>query len=78
MVFVREKETAMAPMITIETGTPGFDHLHVLSDNRDEWSSGAENAYRHVLGELDAWSRRHDAPRGLNSWIAEEAVRRSW
>lgn len=68
----------MAPMITIDTVTPAIKRPQTLSDNRDEWSSGAECAYRHVLGELDAWSRRHDAPRGMNSWIAEEAVRRSW
>jgi len=65
-------------MITIDAAAGTINRPPVLSDDRDEWSSGAASAYRHVLEELDAWSRRHDAPRGLNSWIAEEAVRRSW
>jgi len=78
VVSVSEKENTMAPMITIETATRANNRPHTLSGNRDEWSSGAESAYRHVLGELNAWSRSHDSPRCLNAWIAEEAVRRSW
>jgi hypothetical protein len=33
-------------------------------------------ACRDVLRQLDAWCRSHGAPSGLNSWIAEEAIRR--
>ena len=52
----QEKETAMAPMITIESATRAINRPYSLSDDRDEWSSSAESAYRHVLWELDAWS----------------------
>ena len=79
MVFVRDKETEMAPMtVNIEAAQPTIEHCHVLSINRSEWSSGAQNAYREILGELEAWSRRQDSPKGLNTWIAEEAIRQSW
>jgi hypothetical protein len=43
-----------------------------------DWPAGALAAYRSVLGELEGWCRAHDAPRLLNSWVAEEAVRRGW
>jgi len=79
VVFVRKKETEMAPMaVTIQTASPPIEHCRFLPKNRNDWSTNAQDAFREVLGELDTWSRRHDAPRGLNSWIAEEAVRRSW
>jgi len=78
VVFIREKETEMAPMTTtIATATPAIEHCHLLPESRREWSSGVQNAYRGVLNELDTWCRKYDAPKGLNSWIAEEAVRRS-
>ncbi len=68
----------MAPMTaTIATATPAIEHCRLLPERRPEWPSGAQSAYRGVLDELDAWCRNNDAPRGLNSWIAEEAVRRS-
>jgi len=68
----------MAPMaVNIETAAPVIEHCHVLPKNRNDWSSSARTAYREVLGELEVWSRRQDSPKGLNSWIAEEAVRRS-
>ena len=79
MVNVREKETLMAPMVVnIEPATPSIEHFHILPTNRCEWSSGAQNAYREVLGELDMWSRRQDGSKSLNSWIAEEAIRQTW
>jgi len=75
----RERETKMAPMtVTIEAATPPVEHCHALPTNRGEWTTGAQNAYREVLGELDAWSRRQDASKNLNAWIAEEAIRQSW
>jgi hypothetical protein len=79
MVFVRDKETEMAPMtVNIESTTPVIEHCLVLPKNRNEWSSGARTAYREVLGELEVWSRRQDLSKSLNSWIAEEAIRQSW
>ena len=69
----------MAPMVVnIEPANPSIEHCHILPTNRSEWSTGARNAYREVLGELDMWSRRQDASKSLNSWIAEEAVRQTW
>jgi hypothetical protein len=77
VVSDREKETEMAPMTTtIATVVPGIGRCHLLPDNRRDWPSDEQDSYREILTELDAWSRRHDAPRSLNSWIAEEAVRR--
>ncbi|HSL17513.1 MAG TPA: hypothetical protein VLB51_06360 [Methylomirabilota bacterium] len=40
-------------------------------------SAADRAACRDVLRQLDAWCRSHDAPSGLNSWIAEEALRRA-
>jgi len=68
----------MAPMTTtIATAFAGIGPYRLLPDDRRDWSSDEQDSYREVLAELDTWSRRHDAPRSLNSWIAEEAVRRS-
>jgi hypothetical protein len=69
----------MVPMaINIEAATSPTEHFHALPENMEDWSSGARNAYREVLGALDSWSSRQDASKSLNSWIAEEAVRQSW
>ena len=77
VVNVREKETEMAPMIVnTETAAPVIRPCHLLPNNRHDWPSVEQESYREVLGELDAWSRRYDASKSLNSWIAEEAVRR--
>jgi len=79
MVYVRDKETEMAPMaVNIATATPVIEHCHALPINRSEWSSGAQTAHHEVLGELDAWCRKQDSTKVLNSWIAEEAIRQSW
>lgn len=79
MVSVKKKETEMAPMIvTTETAASVVGPCYLLPGNRRDWPSDEQDTYREVLAELDTWSRRHDAPRNLNSWIAEEAVRRSW
>lgn len=79
VVTVRERETEMAPMTaSIETTASPIEHCQALPTNRGEWTPGAQNAYREVLGELDAWSRRLDSSKSLNSWIAEEAIRQSW
>ena len=40
------------------------------------WLPGGSQS--RLLRELNSWSRDHDWPMSTNSWIAEEAVRRSW
>ena len=68
----------MAPMIAkSDSATPAIGPCQLLPNNRHDWPTDEFDSYREVLAELDAWSRRHDAPRSLNAWIAEEAVRRS-
>ena len=49
------------------------------SSTRDQRCRSAADraACRDVLRQLDAWCRSHDAPSGLNAWIAEEALRRA-
>jgi hypothetical protein len=61
-----------------EAASRPIEHNHILPVDRGDWSSDARRAFDHVLGELDAWSRQHDAPKSLNSWIAAEAVRQAW
>lgn len=79
VVLVREKETAMAPTaVNIQAASPSIEHYRFLPKSRNDWSTNAQNSFREVLGELDAWSRKQDLSRSLNSWIAEEAVRQSW
>jgi hypothetical protein len=51
---------------------------NILPDEREEWPDTASREYRRILRELNSWSRAHDWPMSSNSWIAEEAVRRSW
>jgi hypothetical protein len=63
---------------TVEAAVQPVDHTHVLPMDRADWSAGAHRAYDQVLAELDSWSRKHDASKTLNSWIAEEAVRQVW
>jgi hypothetical protein len=62
----------------IKSTYPAVEHCHALASSRDSWTPDARTAYQQVLGELDRWSRRHDASSSLNSWIAEEVVRRVW
>ena len=67
----------MAPMpVNIEAATPPIEHSHLLPKNRRDWPATDQDSYREVLEKLDAWCRAHDAPKSLNSWVAEEAVRR--
>jgi hypothetical protein len=58
--------------------TTYFAAVEVLPVNRDEWPDEAGREYSRLLRELNSWSRDHDWPMSTNSWIAEEAVRRSW
>jgi hypothetical protein len=50
----------------------------LLPNEREEWPDTASTEYRRLLRELNSWSREHGWPMSSNSWIAEEAVRRSW
>ncbi len=64
--------------ITARKMAPAIPHVEALSEQRNEWPDNATKEYLQLLRELDAWSREHDWPMSSNSWIAEEAVRRSW
>jgi hypothetical protein len=67
------------PVIALiaESAAPSIEPCRVLSDDPEGWSGDARAAFRSVLSELDAWCRKHDASSRLNSWVAEEAIRRS-
>jgi hypothetical protein len=55
-----------------------FPAVEALPNERTEWPDDAGREYGRLLRELNSWSRDHDWPTSSNSWIAEEAVRRSW
>jgi len=57
---------------------PVLPAVEVLPSERAEWPNDAGREYSRLLRELNSWSRDHDWPMSSNSWIAEEAVRRSW
>jgi hypothetical protein len=59
-------------------GTRAYPAVETLPAQRSEWPDGAAREYHRLLRELNSWSRDHDWPMSGNSWIAEEAVRRSW
>jgi hypothetical protein len=48
-----------------------------LPRSRNDWRAGDRDAYRDLLRQLDGWCRANGRPGGLNSWIAEEALRRA-
>ena len=52
--------------------------VEMLPEDRTEWPHDASREYSRLLRELNSWSRHHDWPMSTNSWVAEEAVRRSW
>jgi hypothetical protein len=52
--------------------------VEVLPEERAEWPNDAAKEYQRLLRQLNSWSRQHDWPMSGNSWIAEEAIRRSW
>ena len=64
--------------ITARNITPTMPRIEALPEERDAWPENATKEYRQLLRELNDWSREHDWPTSNNSWIAEEAVRRSW
>ncbi len=59
----------MSPTPIVMDGVP---------DDRKRWSRSAGAARDSLLRELNRWSRDNDWPSTLNSWIAEEAVRRAF
>ena len=52
--------------------------VEMLPETRDRGPDNASREYSRLLRELNSWCREHDWPMSGNSWIAEEAVRRSW
>ena len=64
--------------IAEHNATPYFPAVEALPENRTEWPDDAGSEYRRLLRELNSWSLDHDWAMSNNSWIAEEAVRRSW
>jgi len=52
--------------------------IKTLPDDRKQWPSAADAARESLVIELNRWSRDNDWPSTLNSWIAEEAVRRGF
>lgn len=57
---------------------PAAPAMRALPEDRNRWPREAGEARERLLWELNRWSRDHDWPSTLNSWIAEEAVRREW
>ena len=64
--------------IAEHNAAPYFPAFEVLPNERADWPDDAGREYRRLLRELNSWSRDHDWPMSTNSWVAEEAVRRSW
>jgi hypothetical protein len=62
----------------IETARQTTDRSILLAHDPEQWVPSARQAYRDVLAELESWCRKHQAPQGLNTWVAEEAIRRAW
>jgi len=52
--------------------------MDALPEDRKRWPRTADAAHASLLRELNQWSRDNDWPSTLNSWIAEEAVRRAF
>jgi len=69
----------MAPIVVVHRPAPtAMPQQRSVSGRPAEWPDAARDAYRGVLAELDSWCRSHNASQELNSWVAEEAIRRSW
>ena len=52
--------------------------MKTLPEDQKQWPSAADTARESLVRELNRWSRENDWPSTLNSWIAEEAVRRGF
>ncbi len=59
-------------------GSTVLPAIEVLPIEREEWPDDADQAYNDLLRELNSWCREHGCSMVTNSWIAEEAVRRTW
>ena len=49
-----------------------------LPADRSRWPQRAQDSFRHLLFELNSWSRKTDNSFIGNQWIAETAVREVW
>lgn len=52
--------------------------INTLPADRKLWPSDADAARESLIRELNRWSRDNDWPATLNSWVAEEAIRRGF
>ncbi len=57
---------------------PAAPAMAALPGDRELWPRDAGEVHNRLLRELNQWSRDNDWPSTLNSWIAEEAVRRAF
>jgi len=57
---------------------PAAPAVRALPEDRNQWPRDAGEAHGRLLRELNRWSRDNDWPSTLNSWVAEEAVRREF
>ena len=60
------------PSMTVSIG------INPLPEDQSQWPRAAEKARDLLFRELNRWSRDNDWPTTMNSWIAEEAVRRGF
>jgi hypothetical protein len=67
METTSERQTSPTPVM-----------MNALPKDRNRWPRSAGEAHESLVWELNRWSRENDWPSTLNSWIAEEAVRREW
>jgi hypothetical protein len=64
--------------IAEHNGARVFPAIEALPVEREEWPDDADRAYKDLLRELNNWCRERGCSMVTNSWVAEEAVRRSW
>jgi hypothetical protein len=78
MSTARAETEVVMETIAEHNGARVFPAIEALPVQREEWPDDANHAYDDLLQQLNSWCREHDCPMVTNSWIAEEAVRRSW
>lgn len=78
MSTVRAETEVAMQAVTEHNGAKFIPAIEALPSDTAEWPEDAGRAYAELLRELNSWCREHDCPMVTNSWIAEEAVRRSW
>ncbi|MDX2438457.1 MAG: hypothetical protein QNL88_15600 [Acidobacteriota bacterium] len=57
---------------------PSTIAVGALPKDREQWPHTAGAAHDALLKDLNRWSRDNDWPSTLNSWVAEEAIRRGF